>query len=126
MDELLQVMLDDMGAAPKVYQPTNFWSSCSPKITAEIELVGLAARKAALEAIAKKGQRRNELVRAKMIASGSLTNKARNLTRAEGGVTHYEAQRVRVVPYPVKDGKVIIRRIKWESSEKPDGGGESR
>ena len=95
------------------------------KITAEIELVGLSARKAALEVIATKGRRRIELGRNELYASRSLASKEKIVAAAEAGVAHYETQRLRVVPYPVKDGTVTIRRIKWESSGKPDAGGES-
>ena len=90
------------------------------KITAEIELVGLVARKAALEEIVNKGQRRNELVTKKSRPSAQLRQKEKWVADAEKGVAHYEAQRLRVVPYPVKDGKVTIRRIKWESPAKDD------
>ena len=73
-----------------------------------------------MEEIVNKGQRRIELVTKKSRASARLRDEEKWVANAEKGVAHYEAQRLRVVPYPVKDGKVTIRRIKWESAAKGD------
>lgn len=115
-----------LAARPDRPNPARTYHVETLKITAEIELVGLVARKASLEEIAKKGQRRNELVRREISLARSVSSKQRRVADAEKGIAHYKAQRLRVVPYTVKDGKVTIRRIKWESSEKPDAGGEGR
>lgn len=88
------------------------------KITAEIELVGLAARKEALEDLVKKGQERKEVSAKRVHARNRVTTLERGISQMLEGITHYEAELKKCVPYPVQDGKVVIRRIKWVPPEK--------
>jgi hypothetical protein len=83
------------------------------KVTAEIELVGLIARKEALEQIVKKGQERKDLFAKRVQVQRhvrSLESEIRNMSE---GIRHYEAELAKCIPYPVEGGKVVIRRIKW-------------
>jgi hypothetical protein len=85
------------------------------KITAEIELVGLAARKEAIEEIVKKGGQRKELSGKLAQANAKVGSLEGEVSSILAGITHYEAELKNCMPYPVKDGKVVIRRIKWVS-----------
>jgi hypothetical protein len=87
------------------------------KITAEIELVGLTARKNAIDQIVQNGQRRAAL--------GSEMSQAHNRMRRyselevselERAVAIYEALRKAYEPFPVR-GKITIHPIKWEVIE---------
>ncbi len=88
------------------------------KIAAEIELVGLAARKEALEEIVKKGRERKEASAKRVHADLRVTTLERGISQTLKGITHYEAELKKCAPYPVQDGKVVIRRIKWVPPEK--------
>ena len=87
------------------------------KIAAEIELVGLAARKEALEDIVKKGRERKEVSAKRVQALNRVGALEREVSRILEGITHYEAELKKCAPYPVQDGKVVIRRIKWVPPE---------
>jgi len=85
------------------------------KVTAEIELVGLAARKAAIEEIVKKGGRREELLRKYDRASSRVRTLESEISRIQEEIASCENALKKCMPYPVKDGKIVIRRIKWVS-----------
>jgi len=88
------------------------------KITAEIELVGLAARKEALEDLVKKGRELKEVSTKRVQVRKRVESLEQEISRILEGITHYEAELKKCVPYPVQDGKVVIRRIKWVPPEK--------
>ena len=88
------------------------------KITAEIEMVGLAARKGAIEEIVKKGRGRMEAAVGRVQASSRVRDRERDISQISEGITHYEAELKKCMPLPVEDGKVTIRRIKWVPPEK--------
>lgn len=84
------------------------------KITAEIELVGLAARKDAIEKIVELGQRRVELF-------NQTTKLRHDAVHARGAVSdalnktaEYETARKQYEPFPIQDAKVVIHPIRWE------------
>ena len=87
------------------------------KITAEIELVGLAARKEALEEIVKKGRELKEVSTKRVQGHNHVTTLERGISQMLEGITYYEAELKKCAPYPVQDGKVVIRRIKWVPPE---------
>ncbi|MGO8748446.1 MAG: hypothetical protein ACLQNE_20925 [Thermoguttaceae bacterium] len=84
------------------------------KTSAEIELVGLAAKKAALEEIVAKGRRRLQLFR----LIRDATSRSQDFAR---GISSYEHAREAYQPiwdpatFFGKIGKVSIRRIRWET-----------
>lgn len=88
------------------------------KITAEIELVGLAARKEALEDLVNKGRERRKVFAKRVQARNRVGSLERGISQILEGITHYEAELKKCVPYPVQDGKVVIRRIKWVPPQK--------
>jgi chromosome segregation ATPase len=93
------------------------------KITAEIELVGLAAKKKAIETIIDKGQRRNTLSSQRSSAHRSVSHWKQEISHVAAGITHFETQLELCRPFPVQDGKIKIRRIKWEPAEKEQEAG---
>lgn len=89
------------------------------KITAEIELVGVAARKAAIEEIVEKGRRRVELLGSVEAARSKVSRSESILSSREQRIAEYEAERKDFMPFPIQDGKVTIHPIKWESGSEP-------
>jgi hypothetical protein len=83
------------------------------KITAEIELVGLAARKEALEKIVEKGQERKELSGKRAQTHSRARSLEVEISMMLDGIRDYEAELKKCMPYPVEGAKVVIRRIKW-------------
>ena len=83
------------------------------KVTAEIELVGLTARKAAIGEIVGKGQARYSLSR--KVSSLQLTQRRQHseITKVEQIITQYEELRKANMPFPL-EGKVVIHPIRWE------------
>ncbi len=88
------------------------------KVTAEIELVGLAARKAAIEEIVENGRRRLELAGKCNAAAKNARNLQFGVTHVENQIHEYEAARKQYEPFAIQDGKVTIHPIKWETPQK--------
>jgi len=88
------------------------------KITAEIELAGLAARQQALDSLIKTGEERVDLQnRAKL--------SRRRVDEAEHWVAQYEEalsnadEAIELLgPFRLRDGKVVIRPVKWIAAAK--------
>jgi len=84
------------------------------KITAEIELVGAEARKAAIREIVENGRRRVNLLRSVDTLRAQVRNRESRISQTERRLGQYEAARKLYMPFPVQDGKVTIYPIKWE------------
>lgn len=83
------------------------------KVTAEIELVGLTARKTAIDEIVGKGQARHSVGRKVSALQMLQSREDKKITRVEQTIAQYEALRRANVPFPV-EGKIVIRPIQWE------------
>ncbi len=86
------------------------------KITAEIELVGLAARRDCIQGIVEKVRRRHDLlVKVKNARNAASIVKNHSIPKLERSITDAEKRFKRYAP--VRIHKVTIRRIKWESAK---------
>jgi hypothetical protein len=88
----------------------------SLKIAAEIELVGLTARKNAIDQIVQSGQRRASLAGETSQAGVRTRRCEREVTELERTVAIYEALRKSYEPFPLR-GKITIHPIQWEVIE---------
>ncbi len=86
------------------------------KIRAEIELVGLAARKKAIENIIEKGQRYVELAAKVKEARETIQTLTPRIEKTERLVAQYERAVKEKMPF-AKVGPIKIQRIRWEPSE---------
>ena len=109
-----------LGGAARRLTPSLVEQLETIKLTAEIELVGLAARREALEEIVKKGREVRAAYRSRDVAKSQVLRQERELPDVLDGIAHYEAELKKCMPLPLEDGKVTIRRIKWVPPEKKD------
>lgn len=86
------------------------------KIAAEIELVGLTARKNALDEIVEKGATRAGLGSKVSQAESRSGFSKKQISEAERTIAIYEAVRKAYEPFAVR-GKITIHPIKWEVIE---------
>ena len=99
----------------KPVKPSRVEQVETVKITAEIELVGVEARKAAIEEIVEKGRRRVELLGSAEAARKKVSSYKSTISSRETRIAGYEADRRELMPFPIQDGKVTIHPIKWVS-----------
>ncbi len=86
------------------------------KIRAEIELVGLAARRKAIEEMAEKGQRYAELAAKAKEARGMIQHYPPLIKKEEGRLAEYERAVKEKMPF-AKVGPIKIQPIRWEPAE---------
>ncbi|MHC4178717.1 MAG: hypothetical protein ACYSWU_14495 [Planctomycetota bacterium] len=107
-----------LGGAGRRLTPPRVEQLETIKITAEIELVGLAARKKALEEIVKQGRERKEVSAKRVHAQLRVSSLGGEISHVSSGIAHYKAELKKCAPYPFAEEKVVIRRIKWVPPEK--------
>lgn len=83
------------------------------KVSAEIELVGLAARKKAIERLVTNGRRRIELWARLSIALGEVSRWQGEVKQAEYPIEAAKMARDEKLPFAQVQGKVLVRRVKW-------------
>ena len=88
------------------------------KITAEIEMVGAEARKAAIEEIVTKGKQQVELVGKVEAGSKKVSSRKSSVSSQERRIAELEAEKKNFMPFPIQDGKITIHPIKWVPPEK--------
>jgi len=84
------------------------------KTVAEIDLVALAAKRAAIEQLTEKGRKRVELSAAVGGPRGRSTMAEMRLDAVEPRAQAYAAAVAQKMPFAEVDGKIVIRRIRWE------------
>ena len=84
------------------------------KIAAEIELMGVAARKEAIERIVTKGRERLLLGGKLTAARGNVEQAKRRIGSAEKMVKSYEDEIRKLTPSPIEE-TIMIHPIKWEA-----------
>ena len=87
------------------------------KITAEIELVGLEARKAAIDSIVGKAAERRDLWNELTEARARGFSVRNRIQSAQSRVDQFESLRGQYEPLPIKGGAISIHPIKWISPE---------
>ena len=90
----------------------------SLKITAEIELAGHSARESALSAIINSGSERRDLAAKRSLESSRLSSSKNLIVSKLKSISDDEKMRRRYLPMSVKDNKVLIEPIKWQSTER--------
>jgi hypothetical protein len=83
------------------------------KIEAEIDLVGLTARKEAIDQLVEKAQARLDLGKKVSGASRTIGFRQRSVSSIEETLLKYEAALKANEPFPVR-GKITIHPIQWE------------
>jgi chromosome segregation ATPase len=84
------------------------------KTAAEIELVGSAAKRAAIEALVEKGRKRLTLSSSVSMSSSRLNRPKSILKSAEAREAAYKEALDEKMPFAEVEGKIQIRRIRWE------------
>jgi len=93
----------------------NYDALVTLKTTAEIELVGLAAKRAAIQEILDSSKKRSELTAKRDGLGSRLADARRRVEEAERRLATYSTAVEQKMPFAeVVDGKVFIRRIKWK------------
>jgi hypothetical protein len=92
------------------------------KISAEIELVGLAARKEAIGRLVANGRRRIELADKIGKAGGEVVQRQNRLNECEVPVQAAKTARQQKLPFAQVQGKILIRRAKWVERPAMAGG----
>lgn len=92
------------------------------KVSAEIELVGLAARKKAIERLVTNGRRRIELWARLSIALGEVSRWQGEVKQAEYPIEAAKLARDEKLPFAQVQGKVLVRRVKWVEPTGMGGG----
>lgn len=82
------------------------------KIAAEIELVGLTAKKQAIEALVEKGERRTTVQQELKTARDDISRAKAQIPTAETRIARFEAARQANMPFEVR-GKIMIHPIQW-------------
>lgn len=89
------------------------------KTTAEIELVGLAAKRAAIEEILDGSKKRSELTAKRNVLAEALAGAEGRVKEAQRRLAIYSTAIEQKMPFAeVVDGKAFIRRIKWEQDKR--------
>lgn len=83
------------------------------KIAAEIELVGLTARKKAVDNIVQEAEKRKELVAAYTEASGEAAMANRAIADLRENIRQLESYKEQFRPFPAIEGEIAIHPIKW-------------
>jgi len=107
----------------KPYPPRRAEQAENAKTAAEIELVGLAAKRAAIEEIIEKGRKRIDLQASVSSLSARQRNEPVLLAAIERYVARYKESIDKKLPFAEVQGKIIIRRIRWEQPRSPAPGG---
>jgi hypothetical protein len=84
------------------------------KIAAKIELVGLAAKRAAIEELVEKGKKWLGLTSRRMRLDASRGYQTSLLQEAETRAAAYKAAVEKKLPFAEVEGKVRIRRVRWD------------
>jgi hypothetical protein len=90
------------------------------KITAEIELVGLEARKAAIDLIVGKAAERRELSAKLTFARAKATSGENGVISIQKRIDEFESARRRYEPLPIEGEVIPVHPIKWISPEDPE------
>jgi predicted nucleic acid-binding Zn-ribbon protein len=97
------------------------------KTMAQIDLVSLAAKRAVLEDLIAKGRKRSELQAEIARLDTPLRYGDRRTQAVESRLAAYRAAVEGKMPFAEVDGKIVIRRIRWDQPKPaPGGGGTSR
>jgi hypothetical protein len=91
------------------------------KITAEIELAGLEARKAAIDQIVGKAADRRELSEKLAAARARAEVAEKRIDSAQISINLFESERHRYEPLTIEGGVIPIHPIKWISAEERKG-----
>jgi len=91
------------------------------KTMAQLDLVALAAKRAAIEQLTEKGRQRAELYQA-IFGPGRRSSTERILQEVESHDAAYRAAVEQKMPFAEVDGKILIRRIRWEQPKPASGG----
>ncbi|NQT11136.1 MAG: hypothetical protein HQ582_00205 [Planctomycetes bacterium] len=83
------------------------------KITAEIELVGLEARKSSIDHIVEKANQRRKLLSELANARVRVDSAERDVSRSQQRVEECESERQRFMPFPIRGGTASILPLKW-------------
>jgi hypothetical protein len=87
------------------------------KITAEIELVGLEARKAAIDLIVGKTTERRELSEKLAGAQVRAASVEKRIDSAQSRIEEFQSARQRYEPLSIEGGVIPVHPIKWMSPE---------
>ncbi|HUT90694.1 MAG TPA: hypothetical protein VMY37_14420 [Thermoguttaceae bacterium] len=90
------------------------------KVSAEIELVGLRARKDYIDHVVEKGRQRQELSAKVEPARKRVDELSSRVSRAGSSLEEYRAQRKRFEPFALESDKITIHPIAWGSPEDGD------
>jgi len=85
------------------------------KITAEIELAGLAARQEALDSLIRAGEQRIELQHRYSKAVSRSNQASRSVSKYEEWLSKAEEAIELLGPFRLHGGKVVIRPVKWSA-----------
>ncbi len=88
------------------------------KIAAEIELVGLAARRDTIKQIVDRVRQRLKLLEGMPPVSGKVISRERAVSSSERAVVRFEQRREESMPFAIVGGKIEIRPIRWTSKPK--------
>jgi len=90
------------------------------KISAEIELVGLRARKDYIDHVVEKGRERLALSVKARVTKSRVGNESRRVSKVESSLEGYRSQRKRFEPFAIEGDKITIHPIAWGSPEDGD------
>ncbi len=89
----------------------------SIKITAEIELVGLAARKQAIDEIIRRASERQDLSAQRDVEKVALRQLAGTIESQQKSIAKAEFARQQFLPFPLQNNSVTIHELKWEPGD---------
>lgn len=90
------------------------------KITAEIELAGLAARQEALDSLIRAGEQRIDLQRRYSEAVLRSNRASESVSKYEEWLSKAEEAIELLGPFQLHGGKVVIRPVKWSADSESD------
>ena len=90
------------------------------KVSAEIELVGLRARKDYIDHVVEKGRERLALSGKVRVAKSRVGIESRRVSKVESSLEGYRLQRKRFEPFAIEGEKITIHPIAWGSPEDGD------
>ena len=93
------------------------------KTTAEIELASLTAKRAAIQEILDSSKKRLELTAERDTLGSYFGTAQARVQEADRRLAVYRTAVEQKMPFAEVEGKVYIRRIKWEERPAPSGGG---
>jgi hypothetical protein len=115
-----------LGGRPENLGATRRDQVESLKVAAEIELVGLDAKRQEIDRLIKGAEGRRALQDRVNSAGGKIGDLTRQMAQDQPKIDFWAANRAYDEPLPVLDNKVTIRRIKWESPPGPGRPGSRR